>query len=68
MSTRENIRLIARAPLHAYFAKLTFSKTSFRNTFRVSISFDPDQTHVGPDLDSIFLQRLSADDTSSQWC
>ena len=27
-----------------FFSKLTFSKTSFRNTIRVSTSFDPVQT------------------------
>ena len=46
-----------------FFSKLFFSKISFRNTIRVSNSLDPDQDgrSVGPDLDSICLQRLSAD-------
>ena len=43
-----------------------FSKCSFRNTIRVSNSFDPDQDRhsVGPDLCPNCLQRLSADNTS----
>ena len=47
------------------FSKSTFLKNSFRNTFRVSNSLDPDLArHVGPDLGPSCLQRLSADDTS----
>ena len=48
------------------FSKLTLSKNSFRNFFRVSNSLDPDQTrpNVGPDLGLNCLQRLLADDTS----
>ena len=48
------------------FSKLTFSKNSFKNTFKVSNSLDPDQDRhpVGPDLDSNCLQRLSAGDRS----
>ena len=42
-----------------FFSKSTFSKTSFRNTIRVSNSLDPDS--VGPDLVPNRLQRLSAD-------
>ena len=38
----------------ADFSKLTFSKSYFKNTIRVSNSLDPDQ---GPDS----LQRISAD-------
>ena len=36
-----------------FFLKLSFSKNSFKNTFRVSNSLDPDQAQrfVGPDLD-----------------
>ena len=50
--------------LQIYFKKLTFSKTSFRNTIRVSNSLDPDQVrqNVGPDLGPNCLQRLSIDD------
>ena len=46
--------------------KLSFSKTSFRNTIRVSNSLDPDQARqkVGPDLGPNCLQR-SADDKST---
>ena len=36
-----------------------FSKTSVRNTIRMSSSLDPDS--VGPDLGPKCLQRLSAD-------
>ena len=48
------------------FSKSTFYKNSFRNTFRVSNSLDPDRARhfVGPDLGPDCLQRLSADDTS----
>ena len=50
------------------FFKFNFVKISFKNTIRVSNSFDPYQaTHfVGPDLGLNFLQRLSADDTCRQ--
>ena len=41
-----------------------FSKTSFRNTIRVSNSLDLDL--VGPDLDPDCLQKLSSDDTSRE--
>ena len=48
------------------FSELTFSKNSFRNTFRVSNSLNPDQDRhsVGPDLDPNCLQRLSVDGKS----
>ena len=47
------------------FQNLFFSKTSFRNTVRVSNSFDPDQARhiVGPDLYPKCLHNISADDT-----
>ena len=50
------------------FSRSTFSKTSFRNTKRVSNSLDPVQAQrfVGPELSPNWLQRLSADDTSRQ--
>ena len=50
-----------------YFSKLIFSKTSSRNTIRVSNSLDPDQDRhfVGPDLGPNCLQKLSADDKLS---
>ena len=50
------------------FFKINFSKKSFRNTFRVSNSLEPDQAghSVGPDLVPNCLQRLSADDKSKQ--
>ena len=43
-------------------SKSTFSKNLFRNTFRVSNSFNPDQVgqNAGPDLGPICLQRSSA--------
>ena len=46
-----------------FFSKLTFSKNSFRNTIRVSNSFDPGQARhfVRPDLGLNCLQGLSAD-------
>ena len=49
-----------------FFSKSTFSKNTFRNIIRVSISLDPDVTwhFVGPDLGSNCLQRLSVDDTT----
>ena len=45
-----------------------FQNIFFRNTIRVSNSFDPDQARhlVWPDLGPNYLQRLSADDTSRQ--
>ena len=48
---------------HLYFSKSAFSKIPFRNTIRVSNSFDPDQAwhNVEPDLGPNCLQRLSAD-------
>ena len=51
-----------------FFLKLTFSKNYFRNTIRVTNSFDShqDQGFVGPDLHPNRLQRLSADDTDRQ--
>ena len=60
--------------LHAFssllsFFKIKFSvKNSFRNTIRVSNSWDQDQARhfVGPGLGPNCLQRLSADDTSRQ--
>ena len=47
------------------FSKSTFSINSFRNTIRLSNSFDPDQAQlsVGPDLVPDCLQKLSVDDT-----
>ena len=42
------------------FSKLTFSKNSFRNTFKVSSSLNPDQPR--PIIGPICLQRLSAED------
>ena len=47
-----------------FLSKSTFSKTSFRNTIRVSNSLDPDQArqNVGPDLVPNCLKRLTADD------
>ena len=58
------LTLCMRIILHAFllsvdlFFKLTFSKTPFRNTIRVSNSLDPDQARrfVGPDLDPNCLQ------------
>ena len=48
-----------------FFSKSTFSKNSFRNTYRVSNRLDPDQAwhYVRPDLGQNCLQKLSADDT-----
>ena len=47
--------------------KITFSKNSYRNTFRVLNGLNPDQDRhsVGPCLGPNFLQTLSADDKSS---
>ena len=52
-----------------FFSKTVFLKHSFRNTFIVSNSFDPNQDlHlVGPDLGPNCLQRLSADKESHCW-
>ena len=46
------------------FLKISFLKSSSRNTIRVSNSFDPDQAGrcVVPDLGPNCLQMLSADD------
>ena len=46
------------------FSKWTFSKSSFRNTIRVSNCLHPD--FVGPDLGPNCLQRIWLDDTSRQ--
>ena len=45
-----------------FFSKSTISKKSFRNTNRVTNSFDPDQARrfVGPDLVPNCLQMLSS--------
>ena len=50
----------------ADFLKSTILKKYIRNTIRVSISLDQDQTQhfVGPDLGPNCLQMLSADETS----
>ena len=49
-----------------FFSKSTYAENSFRNTIRLSNSFDPDQDrqNVGPDLGHNCLQWLTADDTS----
>ena len=49
-----------------FFKSNFFKKKSFRNTIRVSNSFDPDQDrrYVDPDLGWNCLQKLSADDNS----
>ena len=49
-----------------FFSNLTFSKSSFSNTIRVSNRLNPGQARrsVGPDLAPNCLQKLSADDTS----
>ena len=50
-----------------FFFKIKFYfENSFRNTIRVSNSWDPDQAghFVGPDLGTICLQMLSADGTT----
>ena len=51
-----------------FFSKSTFSKSSFRDTIRVSNSFDPDHALrlVRQDLGPNCLQMLSTDDTSRQ--
>ena len=50
-----------------FFQNQLFLKNSFGNTIRVSNSLDPNQAgcFFGPDLGPNCLQRLSADDTSS---
>ena len=60
--------LLLSAIFEIFLTKSSFSKNSFRNTFRMSNSFDPDHARhsVGRDLGSNCLQRLSADDTSRQ--
>ena len=47
-----------------WFSRLTFSKSSFRNTIRESNNLDPDQDRrfVGPDLGPNCLHKLYADD------
>ena len=54
--------------LRIFFVKSSLLKSYFRNTFRVSIRLDPDQSRrfFGPDLYTNCVQRLSADDTSWQ--
>ena len=51
-----------------FLSQSTFSKNSFRNTFSVSNSLEPDQVRhfVVPDLGPNCLQKLSADDTDRQ--
>ena len=51
-----------------FFFNINVSKTSFKNTNRVSNGLDPDQARhfVGPGLDPNCLQRLSAYDISRQ--
>ena len=53
-----------------FFQNQFIFQNSFRNTTRVSNSFDPGQAQhfVGPDLGPNCLLRLSADDTSSVVC
>ena len=52
--------------LLTFFPKFTFSKSSLRNTIRVSniLVADQDRHFVSPDLGPKCLQRLSADDKS----
>ena len=54
------------AIFHALVLLTFFFKKSFRNTFRLSNSLDPDQDRhfVSPDLGPNCLQRLSVDDKS----
>ena len=49
-----------------FFSKSIFLKNSFRNTIRVSNSFDVNHAgcFVGPDLGPNCMQRLPADNTS----
>ena len=51
------------------FAKILFSKHSFRNTIRVTNSLEPDQVRriVRPDLGANCLLRLLADDTARRY-
>ena len=51
-----------------FFSKLAFWKNSFRNTIKVSTSFNPDQIRhfVGSDLCPNSLQKYSEDNTSEQ--
>ena len=53
----------------ADFFKIIFFKNSSRNTIKVSNSLEPDQARhvVRPDLGSICLQRLSADNSRCHW-
>ena len=55
-------------PSADFFQIQLFRKILSENTIRVSNSLDPDQARrfVGPDLGPNCLQRLSAEDTSSQ--
>ena len=61
--TLKNLLFHAFAVVCWLFSKLTFSKSSFGNTIRVSKLLDPDQERcsVSPDLGPNCLQRLSAD-------
>ena len=54
--------------LSADFSKLIFSMISFRNVISVPNNLEPDQArrNVRPDLGPNCLQRLSAEDTSSE--
>ena len=65
----QNIKLLGQyvKNLKMRYVKVAVSK-SFRNTIRMSNSFDPDQVRhaVGPDLGSNCLQKLLAADTSRQ--
>ena len=51
-----------------FFQNQLISKTSFKNTIRLSNTLDPDQARhfVVPDLGPNCLQRLSADGASRQ--
>ena len=51
--------------LPSFFENKLFRQNSFRNTFRVSNSLNPDQDrhYVCPDLGPNCLQRLPADDS-----
>ena len=69
--TKDQLTLCILGNLHClllifFFKTNFFSKNSFRNTTRVSNSFDSDQDRrfVGPDLGLNCLQKLLADDTS----
>ena len=54
--------------LSRLLSSFTFSKTSFRNTIRVSNGFDPDQDrcYVSANLGLNCLQRLSEDDKKQE--